>query len=336
MTTENLATLALDKDQKKVLGLNAVPIIKHDILCNAKNYVDTLYDSLSDEYRKELLLHLDEIWKRFEEASLEDKNALIEDIKKLYEGQDEMIKSLNAVKNAIKGLEQGTDEDGNPGSVLDPDEVKLILMAALVDKAFWTDEMIGAPTVIGNQIVGLIGLFGKVKAGNITGDLIEGKTVQSSDKTTLVSGTKYLHFNEEGENIGNDESDGTHKGPAWQLREDGDGYLAGGRISWDKNGITYKDISIKFEDIEDADKYVNDLIDKAQNEGLTIRELIEAWGADDKLSPDEIKELLKLKDQILIEYDRVIDSIQAIDNQLANIKIEVPAVKFEPTEEENN
>lgn len=323
MTTENLATHALDKDQKKVLGLNAVPIIKHDILCNAKNYVDTLYDSLSDEYRKELLLHLDEIWKRFEEASLEDKNALIEDIKKLYEGQDEMIKSLNAVKNAIKGLEQGTDEDGNPGSVLDPDEVKLILMAALVDKAFWTDEMIGAPTVIGNQIVGLIGLFGKVKAGNITGDLIEGKTVQSFDKTTLVSGTKYLHFNEEGENIGNDESDGTHKGPAWQLREDGDGYLAGGRISWDKNGITYKDISIKFEDIEDADKYVNDLIDASQNNKLTVEELIQSWLADNKLSPAELEQLTKLRSDIEIEHDRIIKSVNQLNSVLDAIEIKI-------------
>lgn len=323
MTTENLATLALDKDQKKVLGLNAVPIIKHDILCNAKNYVDTLYDSLSDEYRKELLLRLDEIWKRFEDASLEDKNTLIEDIKKLYEGQDEMIKSLNAVKNSIKGLEQGKDEDGNPGSVLDPDEVKLILMAALVDKAFWTDEMIGAPTVIGNQIVGLIGLFGKVKAGNITGDLIEGKTVQSFDKTTLVSGTKYLHFNEEGENIGNDESDGTHKGPAWQLREDGDGYLAGGRISWDKNGITYKDISIKFEDIEDGDKFVKDLIDASQNNKLTVEELIQSWLADNKLSPAEIEQLTKLRSDIEIEHDRIIKSVNQLNSVLDAIEIKI-------------
>lgn len=323
MTTENLATLALDKDQKKVLGLNAVPIIKHDILCSAKNYVDTLYDSLSDEYRKELLLRLDEIWKRFEDASLEDKNALIEEIKKLYEGQEEMIKSLNAVKNAIKGLEQGKDEDGNPGSVLDPDEVKLILMAALVDKAFWTDEMIGAPTVIGNQIVGLIGLFGKVKAGNITGDLIEGKTVQSFDKTTLVSGTKYLHFNEEGENIGNDESDGTHKGPAWQLREDGDGYLAGGRISWDKNGITYKDISIKFEDIEDGDKYVKDLIDASQNNKLTVEELIQSWLADNKLSPAELEQLTKLRSDIEIEHDRVIKSVNQLNSVLDAIEIKI-------------
>lgn len=323
MTTENLATLALDKDQKKVLGLNAVPIIKHDILCSAKNYVDTLYDSLSDEYRKELLLRLDEIWKRFEDASLEDKNALIEEIKKLYEGQEEMIKSLNAVKNAIKGLEQGTDEDGNPGSVLDPDEVKLILMAALVDKAFWTDEMIGAPTVIGNQIVGLIGLFGKVKAGNITGDLIEGKTVQSFDKTTLVSGTKYLHFNEDGENIGNDESDGTHKGPAWQLREDGDGYLAGGRISWDKNGITYKDISIKFEDIEDGDKYVKDLIDASQNNKLTVEELIQSWLADNKLSPAELEQLTKLRSDIEIEHDRVIKSVNQLNSVLDAIEIKI-------------
>jgi hypothetical protein len=327
MTTENLATLALDKDQKKVLGLNAVPIIKHDILCHSKEYVDTLYASLTDEYRKELLLRLDDLWKRFEDTSLEDKTLLVEDIKKLYEGQEEMIKSLNAVKNAIKGIEQGKDENENPGSVLDKEEIKLILMGALVEEAFWSEEIIGAPTVLGQKIIGLIGLFGSVKAGNITGDLISGKTMQSADRWKLEPGTIYANYKEDGEFDGFTEADKETWGPAWQIRRTGDGYLAGGKISWDTNGVVYKDLSIKFEDIEGADKVIGNLIDEVLNKSLSIKELIKRWGDDGLLSPSELEELIKLKSELIVEHDRIISTVADLDKRLASIKIVVPEVK---------
>ena len=277
MTTENLATLAFDKDQKKVLGLNAVPIIKHDILCHSKEYVDTLYTSLTDEYRKELLLRLDDLWKRFEDTSLEDKTLLIEDIKKLYEGQEEMIKSLNAVKNAIKGIEQGEDENENPGSVLDKEEIKLILMSALVEEAFWSEEIIGAPTVLGQKIISLIGLFGSVKAGNITGDLISGIAVQSGETASLPSNVKWQKYN--ANDVTFTESTGGN-GPRWQIYKDGSGHLADGQISWNGSTVTLGDkVKINWSNVDGGQDALNneskELTDKIAKEKELLEDALE-------------------------------------------------------------
>jgi hypothetical protein len=254
MNTDNLTTLNMHLDQNKVLGVNAIPIIKHDILCSMEGWMNIFYDSISDEYRKELLLKLDELWKKFNESSTSDKKQLLDEIHDLYKGQETMQEAINALKNAVKGLELGEDENDNPESVLNPDEVKKILMASLIDRSFWTDEMIGAPTVVGNEIVGLVGLFGKIKAANIQGDVIEGKTVQSFDKGNLIKGTIYERYDSEGNKLENNPyiAYGDDKGPMWQLRQDGDGYLASGRISWDAEGkVTLTDVKLSFNDLED-------------------------------------------------------------------------------------
>jgi hypothetical protein len=170
-------------------------------------------------------------------------------------------------------------------------------------------------------------LFGSVKAGNITGDLISGKTMQSADRWKLEPGTICANYKEDGEFDGFTEADKETWGPAWQIRRTGDGYLAGGKISWDTNGVVYKDLSIKFEDIEGADKVIGNLIDEVLNKSLSIKELIKRWGDDGLLSPSELEELIKLKSELIAEHDRIISTVADLDKRLASIKIVVPEVK---------
>lgn len=77
--------------------------------------------------------------------------------------------------------------------------------------------------------------FGKY---DIKANLIQGKTVQTTNTATVIAGTKYQKFNNDGTEDGAlvTANGSTDKGPLWQLRKDGDGYLANGNISWDKNG----------------------------------------------------------------------------------------------------
>lgn len=205
----------------KVLGLSSASVIKKNVLGDVEGWMNTLYNSITDEYRKEILIKIDDAWNKFDETSLENKLAILDEISALYAGKQETQEALNALRESIKALENGEDE-----SVLDEEDVKKILSATLVDKSFWTDEMIGAPTVIGQEIIGLIGTFGKIQAGNIEGDLIEGKTIQSIP-----------------------DSDGN---TAWKLDNTGGGHLANGKISWNENGkVDLTDVKISFKDIND-------------------------------------------------------------------------------------
>lgn len=128
MNTENITALNMDLDQNKalnanseLLNLNAVSLIKHDILHSIEEKLNEMYDSLSEEYRTEMLLRLDELWRRYNESSYIDKSELLKLIGDLYSSRDEINKSLNNVKNSIKGIENGGgNNDGNGNYSDDP------------------------------------------------------------------------------------------------------------------------------------------------------------------------------------------------------------------------
>lgn len=257
MTTENMTTTGNDVTPK-LLDVSAIPLIKHDILHNVKDSIDAIRDSITDEYKKELYDEIEKIKDDFENTSLEDKLELLDKIKALQDKQSTASEAIDALKQSVIRLEEGTDDDGNQSSVLDPEEITLLMKAALIEESFWTEDMIGAPSVLGKQIIGLVGLFGKIKASNIEGDLISGKTLQSYDKTKLVSGTQYENFDAESNTLGIETADGTTKGPAWQLRQDGDGYLAAGRISWDADGdVTLTGVKMSFNELVDVPDFTD-------------------------------------------------------------------------------
>jgi hypothetical protein len=126
MNTENITALNMDLDQNKalnanseLLNLNALSLIKYDILHSIEEKLNEMYDSLSEEYRTEMLLRLDELWRRYNESSYIDKSELLKLIGDLYSSRDEINKSLNNVKNSIKGIENGGGNNGGNGNYSD-------------------------------------------------------------------------------------------------------------------------------------------------------------------------------------------------------------------------
>ena len=81
----------------------------------------------------------------------------------------------------------------------------------------------------------------EIASHKITGDLINGKTMQSSSNVILSEGTPFVSYElnqDTGEYTTNNlTGDGTSvQGPAWQIRNDGEGYLAQGNIQWNSEG----------------------------------------------------------------------------------------------------
>ena len=315
------------EDKKKVVGLDTVWVFKDyidkvrgEIANNTdlsmKEYFDTKFKEVADDIKGDYDSQYDELKKRLEYV---EQFGTPEEVEQIRLQLDALIANTNDKCDALDALNKeleilSGEYEGLKNSVFTEGQINELINAAMIDGVTITDDSVLAENIYASKLVAFIANFGKISASRIEGGEITGHTIASSE---FIPGTPDRR---------------------WQIGNEGKGWLANKQISWNADGdVTLGDrVTISYNNISGLQEEIGDLIDKAQNEGLTIKELIKAWGADDKLSPDEIKELLKLKDQILAEYDRVISSVADIDNQLANIKIEIPAVKFEPTEEENN
>lgn len=315
------------EDKKKVVGLDTVWVFKDyidkvrgEIANNTdlsmKEYFDTKFKEAADDIKSDYDSQYNELKKRLEYV---EQFGTPEEVEQIRLQLDALIANTNDKFDALEALKKELDilsgeYEGLKNSVFTEGQINELINAAMIDGITITDDAILAENIYASKLVAFIANFGKISASRIEGGEITGHTIASSE---FIPGTEDRR---------------------WQIGNEGEGWLANKQISWTADGdVTLGDrVTISYNSISGLQEEIGNLIDKAQNEGLTIKELIKAWSADDKLSPDEIKELLKLKDQILAEYDRVISSVADIDNQLANIKIEVPAVKFEPTEEETN
>lgn len=154
---------------------------------------------------------------------------------------------LNSLKSKFK-----TDEFGKTyldSSALNVADIYSLSVAALGNDIADSEGTLHEEAVFAKQIVGVISQFGSVKADNITGDVISGKTVQSSDEG------------------------------GWKLNNAGDGYLANKNISWDKDGtVTFgSGVSLKWSDIQDkpdlnelSKSDVVDIINSTQIDGSNI------------------------------------------------------------------
>lgn len=315
------------EDKKKVVGLDTVWVFKDyidkvrgEIANNTdlsmKEYFDTKFKEVADDIKGDYDSQYDELKKRLEYVEQFGTPEEVEQIRleldALVANTNDKFIALDALNKEFEILSGQYKDIKN--SVFTEGQLNELIKAAMIEGVTITNDTIAAENVYATKLVAFIANFGKISAANIEAGDITGHTIASGE---TIPGTEI---------------------PRWKIGNSGEGWLANENIKWDENGnVTFgPNVSISFDNISDAQDKISDLIDKAQNEGLTIKELIAAWGADGKLTPNEIEQLLSVKEQILAEYDRVIASIQNIDNQLANIKIEVPAVKTFESKEENN
>lgn len=208
---------------KKVLSVDNIDVIKDYILSKIIVESDDIKRTLTEENAKYLQHKLVEAAERIKDDYDSKVNDLTERIEQLkLEGADnallrELELRLDALKNnyvdqknSISKIEDSVLDIKN--SVMSPGQLNELINTALIEKTTITDDMIETPNLYTKNLVALIAKFGTVRALNIIGDEIEGKTISAYDK---IEGT-------------ND--------PTWKLDRQGDGYLANKNISWDKDG----------------------------------------------------------------------------------------------------
>lgn len=300
------------EDKKKVVGLDTVWVFKDyidkvrgEIANNTdlsmKEYFDTKFKEAADDIKGDYDSKYDELKKRLEYV---EQFGTPEEVEQIRLELDALIANTNDKFDALDALNKeleilSGEYEGLKNSVFTEGQINELINAAMIDGVTITDDAILAENIYASKLVAFIGNFAKISASQIEGGEITGHTIASSE---FIPGTSDRR---------------------WQIGNEGEGWLANKQISWNENGdVTLGDrVTISYNSISGLQEEIGDLIDKAQNEGLTIKELIKAWSADDKLSPNEIKELLMLKDQILAEYDRVINSIEDINNQLNDVEL---------------
>lgn len=226
---------------KKILGVENLDVIRDFVLSKVMTESDEIKRTLTEEnaeYLQSKILEATNSLKSDYESKYDSLTAQIEKLK--LEGGDadairelelqldalnnnyvDMQNSLNAIEDSIIDIES---------SVMSPGQLNELLDAALIEKTTITDDMVETPNVYTKNLVALIAKFGTVRALNIVGDEIEGKTISAYDK---IEGT--------------DE-------PTWKLDRQGDGYLANKNISWDKNGnVTFgPDVKIGWGSVTDT------------------------------------------------------------------------------------
>ena len=214
---------------KKILGIDNLDVIRDFVLSKIMTESDDIKRVLTEEnaeYLQNKLVEASNNLKNDYESKYESLNERIERLK-LEGGSAEEIAELelkldalenNYVdqNNALVAIENSIADIQS--SVMSPGQLNELLDTALIEKTTITDDMVETPNVYTSNLVALIAKFGTVRALNIIGDEIEGKTISAYDK---IAGT-----NE----------------PTWKLDRQGDGYLANKNIVWDKNGnVTFGD-----------------------------------------------------------------------------------------------
>lgn len=242
---------------KKLISVDNLNVIKDYILSKVMSESDDIKRVLTEEneiYLQQKLLEASESLKSDYESKYDsltdelerlkadgaDKDAISElelRIDALNNNYVDQQNSLSLIENSITDIEN---------SVMSPGQLNELIETAFIDGTYIQDDSVSSPNMFTQNLVALIAKFGTVRALNIIGDEIEGKTISSVD--------------------GN-----------WHIGKDGDGSLAGGNISWDENGnVTFgEDVKIGWGNVDGTDlgmesflatksyatqKYVNDQI----------------------------------------------------------------------------
>ena len=155
-------------------------------------------------------------------AAQDKVDALNDLIEALEIKQTQLENDLNSKTTAINALyiRLGNIENGTTKVGLTTQDVNSLIQTAFIDGTYIESDSVTTPNVFTSNILALVAKFGTVDAARITGDTIQGHTIQSS--TSI-------------DNSGTNDA-GIVTNPTWKLNNDGTGYFARRNISWDLDG----------------------------------------------------------------------------------------------------
>lgn len=225
----------MSNDSKKLLTLGNVEHIKDYIDATSgkimyyideefKDVVNTKIEQAKGELNNSFIAKTTEITNKITllEQTTGNKNEINE-----LKLQLDVVKADNdamntALESLSKELETGLNDVS--GSIMSAGQINDLVSTALINSVNISDDAVEAPTVYTQNLVALIGKFGQIKAANIVGSEISGKTVKST------SGS-------------------------WELNNNGAGKLANGNITWNENGdvIFGPNVKLNWSNIEGSD-----------------------------------------------------------------------------------
>lgn len=191
---------------------------KEALLTEALQNINISY--YSKEEIDKLKQSLDQAIKDGDKKAIADASAALETAANSFNAE------LDSLKSKFK-----TGEDGKTyldSSALNEADIYNLSVAALGNDIKDSEGTLHENALFAKQIVGVISTFGSVKADNIIGDTITGKTIQSADTDAdgnIIEGSK---------------------GNAWKLESTGAGRLANGSITWDADGAVTLGPNVKF------------------------------------------------------------------------------------------
>ena len=225
----------MSNDSKKLLTLGNVEAIKDYIDTtsnNIKYYIDEEFKDVVNTKIQEATTAVNNsfIAKTTEITNkinlLEQTTGNKNEINELKLQLDAVKADNDAMNTALEALSAELEAGLNDvsGSIMSAGQINELVNTALINSVNISSDAVEAPTVYTQNLVALIGKFGQIKATNITGSEISGKTVKST------SGS-------------------------WELNNNGAGKLANGNITWSENGnVTFgPGVKLNWGNIEGSD-----------------------------------------------------------------------------------
>ena len=301
---------------------NDVKLITLDHIQQIKDYIDKTDANLNYRIDNELKDYISDELKQAAEHIQADHDSKYKELQDqlAYLEQFGTQEEINAIKLKIEALEGNTQNkfealDGLErelgrlsgdyqdlydgiitGKVFNAGQLDEIINTALIDKTTITDDMVETPNVYTSNLVALIGKFGQINAANIVGGEISGHTIQSNNKM-----------------LGTD-------APVWQIKEEGDGYLAQENIKWDKDGnVTFgPKVKITFDSVQGAEDKLKDLMSGYDD---ALQDYVKEAVASSNLGAVNRDELNKRVEETKQAANDAITALQqVVDNNDTNIK----------------
>lgn len=229
----------MSNDSKKLLTLGNVEAIKDYIDTtsgNIKYYIDeefkdtvnTKIEQAKGELNDNFIAKTTEITNKI--TLLEQTSGNKNEINELRLQLDAVKTDNDAMNTALESLSKELETGLNDvsGSIMSAGQINDLVSTALINSVNISDDAVEAPTVYTQNLVALIGKFGQIRATNIVGSEISGKTVKSTDGS-------------------------------WELNNNGAGKLANGNITWTENGdVTFgPNVKLNWSNIEGSDDATN-------------------------------------------------------------------------------